>query len=102
MRLSNGEITEIMITPEDAGLERAPLTGVTGADVDENAARFRALLDGDGNRAEQDVTILNAAALLWTAGKSETLRQAADLARDALLSGRAGAVLDSFIEASNA
>jgi anthranilate phosphoribosyltransferase len=101
MRLSNGEITEIMIKPEDAGLERAPLTGVTGADVEENAARFRALLHGQGNRAEQDITILNAAAVLWTAGKSETLRAAADLARDALLSGRAGEVLDSFIEASN-
>ncbi|HEU5067154.1 MAG TPA: anthranilate phosphoribosyltransferase [Sphingomicrobium sp.] len=101
MRLSNGEITEIAITPEHAGIERAPLTGVTGSDVEENAARFRALLDGGGNRAEQDITILNAAALLWTSGKSETLRQAADLARDALLSGRAGAVLDKFIEASN-
>jgi anthranilate phosphoribosyltransferase len=101
MRLSNGEITEITITPEDAGIERAPLTGVTGSDVEENAARFRALLDSGGNRAEQDITIINAAALLWTAGKSETLRQAADLARDALLSGRAGAVLDKFIEASN-
>jgi hypothetical protein len=29
------------------------------------------------------------------------LRKAADQARDALLSGRAGAVLDKFIEASN-
>lgn len=101
MRLSKGEITEITIAPEDAALERAPLTGVTGADVDENAARFQALLHGQGNRAEQDITILNAAALLWTAGKSDTLREAADLARDALLSGRAGEVLDSFVEASN-
>ena len=101
IRLSNGHITEIAIAPEDAGLERAPLTGITGADVEENAARFRALLDGSGNRAEQDITILNAAALLWTAGESETLREGADLARDALLSGRAGEVLDSFVEASN-
>jgi anthranilate phosphoribosyltransferase len=101
MRLSDGEITEVTITPEDAGLERAPLTGVTGADVDENAARFRTLLRGGGNRAEQDITILNAAALLWTAGKSETLRQGAEAAREALLSGRAGEVLGNFIEASN-
>jgi anthranilate phosphoribosyltransferase len=101
MRLSNGEITEITITPEDAGIERAPLTGVTGSNIEENAARFRALLDGGGNRAEQDITIINAAALLWTAGLASGLRKAADQARDALLSGRAGAVLDKFIEASN-
>lgn len=101
MRLSRGEITEITITPEDAGLERAPLNAITGADVAENAVRFRGLLHGQGNRAEQDITILNTAALLWTAGRSETLRKGAELARDALLSGRAGAVLDSFVEASN-
>ena len=101
LRLSEGQISEIMITPEDAGLERAPLAGVTGADVKENAARFRVLLNGGGNRAEQDITILNTAALLWTAGRSETLREGADEARDTLLSGQAGALLDRFIEASN-
>ena len=56
---------------------------------------------GEGNQAEQDITILNAAALLLTAGKVASLRDGADLARDALLSGRAGAVLDAYVEASN-
>jgi len=101
IRLSRGTITEITLTPEDGGLERAPLSLVTGGDVAENAARFRALLSGQGTRAEQDIVILNTAALLLTAGKAESLRDAADLARDALLSGNAGEVLDSYIEASN-
>lgn len=101
IRLSDGEITEIIIAPEDAGIERAPLAAVTGADVNENAARFRSLLQGGGSRAEQDITILNTATLLWIAGKTRTLHESAALARDALLSGRAGAVLDSFVEASN-
>src|SRR6476469_2880223 len=38
LRLSNGAITELEITPEDAGLERAPLNVVTGGDAQENAA----------------------------------------------------------------
>ncbi len=100
VRLSGGELDEIVIAPEDAGLQRAPLNVVTGGEVAENAARFTALLKGGGSQAEQDITILNAAALLLTAGKAEDLRGAAEQARCALLSGRAGAVLDAYVEAS--
>ena len=100
IRLSNGELTELVIVPEDAGLTRAPLSVVTGGDVAENAARLRALLDGGGSSAEQDIAILNTAALLLTAGKAPTLIDGAEFAREMLLSGRAGAVLDSYVEAS--
>lgn len=101
IRLSRDELTELEITPEDAGLERAPLNVVTGGDVDENAARLRTLLDGDGSKAESDIVILNAAALLHTAGKAASLQDAADIARDALLSGKSGKLLDRYVEASN-
>ena len=63
LRLSGDEIEELEITPEDAGLERAPLNKVTGGDVAENAARLRALLDGSASPAEEDIVILNTAAL---------------------------------------
>ena len=101
IRLSNGDYSDLQLTPEDAGLERAPLKVVTGGDATENAERLRKLLDGEGAQAEQDIVILNAAALLLTAGKAPTLKDAADLARDALLSGRSGQVLDRYIEASH-
>jgi anthranilate phosphoribosyltransferase len=101
MRLSRHVITEEVITPEDAGIERAPLQVVTGGDVDENAARFRALMDGRGAQAEQDMVILNTAALLMTAGKAANLRDGAEQARDALASGRAGGVLDAYVKTSN-
>ena len=100
IRLSSGEITELEIAPEDAGLDRAPLDVVTGGDPAENAARLRELLAGRGGRAEKDIVILNTAALLHTAGKAATLKEAADYAREVLLSGLAGRVLDRFIEAS--
>jgi len=100
VRLSDGHITQLVLSPEDAGLERAPLNVVTGGDPAENAARLRALLAGTGSTAETDITVLNAAALLHTAGKAATLKEAAALAREALLSGRAAEVLDGYIEAS--
>jgi anthranilate phosphoribosyltransferase len=100
IRLSNGELTELVFAPEDAGVKRAPLSVVTGGDIAENAARFRALLSGGGTTAEQDITILNTAALLLTAGLVTSLLNGADVAREALLSGRAGSVLDAYIEAT--
>jgi anthranilate phosphoribosyltransferase len=100
IRLSGDEIDEIEITPEDAGLERAPLKVVTGGDVEENAARMKALLGGAASPAEEDIVILNTAALLVTAAKAPSLRDGAELARDALTSGRAAKVLDRFVEAS--
>jgi len=100
IRLSGDEIEEFAIAPEDAGLERAPLNVVTGGDVAENAARMKALLEGRGTAAEQDIVILNTAALLQTAGLAPTLREGAALARDALASGGAGQVLAGFVEAS--
>ena len=100
IRLSGDEIEELQITPEEAGLERAPLNVVTGGNVEENAARLKGLLDGRGAGPEEDIVILNAAALLQTAGLAASLREGAVLARDALSSGGAAKVLSDFIEAS--
>jgi anthranilate phosphoribosyltransferase len=100
VRLASGAISYVEIRPEDAGLERAPLTVVTGGEPHENALRLRALLDGRGGQAESDIVILNTAVLLHTAGKTATLKEAAGRAREALLSGRAGKVLDAYIEGS--
>ena len=100
IRLSGGELEELVIAPEDAGIERAPLKVVTGGDVAENAERFRALLDGGGSAAERDIVVLNTAALLHAAKKAADLKDGAAQARDALLSGRSGWVLDAYVEAS--
>ncbi|HXH00161.1 MAG TPA: anthranilate phosphoribosyltransferase [Sphingomicrobium sp.] len=101
IRLSGDVLTEIEITPEDAGFERAPLSVVTGGGPEENAARLSAILRGNGERAENDIIALNAGALLFTAGKAADLREGAAIAREALLVGKAGAVLAAFVEASN-
>ena len=101
IRLSSGTMTEIEITPEEAGFERAPLSVVTGGDATDNALRLTAILAGQGGQAENDIIALNAGALLLTAGKAATLGEGAEQARDALWSGKAGQVLDAYIAASN-
>ncbi len=101
IRLSHGTMTELMLAPEDAGLDRAPLKVVAGGSIEENASRLRALLAGKATEPEEDIVILNTAALLVTAGKAADLREGASLAREALLSGGAGHVLARFVEASH-
>jgi anthranilate phosphoribosyltransferase len=92
---------ELEIRPEEAGIERSPLKVVTGGEPEENARRLKALLAGHGSQAEKDIVVLNSAALLATAGIAPSLLDAAGLAREALMSGKAGAVLDAFVQASN-
>lgn len=96
----DGSIRELTITPEDAGLTRQPLKDVEGGTPADNAARLRALLDGKGRKADADITILNTAALLMTAGKVGDLKEGAQLARDTLASGAAGRLLDAYAEAT--
>lgn len=101
IRLSDGTMQEIAITPEDAGLARAPLSSVTGGDAHENGARLRSLLHGAGTPADCDIVALNAAALLLTAGLAASLKEGVAKAADALASGAAGTILERFVEASH-
>ena len=101
LKLSDGKMEEVELTPEQAGLARAPLSVVVGGDATENAARLQDLLDGAGSKSEADIVALNAGALLMTAGKAATLRDGVAEAAEVLASGAGRRVLDRFIEASN-
>jgi anthranilate phosphoribosyltransferase len=101
VRLDRGRFEDLILVPEDVGLHRAPLETAVGGDAEENAARLRLLLAGSGSKAEQNIVALNAGALLMTAGKAKSLRAGYGQARDALLSGQAGRVLNTYVEASH-
>jgi len=100
IRIGGNDSEELELTPEQAGLERVPLRAVQGGDVAENAARFRALLDGKAPEADEQIVLLNCAALLLAAGKAGDLREGVEQAREALRSGKAASVLQRYLEAS--
>lgn len=101
VRLHNGFVQRMAITPEEAGLARAPVGSLKGGGPEENAERFKALLLGYGLRAEADSVALNAGALLLTAGLAGSLAEGTDLAAQALANGGAHAKLLSFVEATH-
>ncbi len=98
--LEDGTVTSFEVTPEDAGLERAPLDTVRGGDPEHNAAALRAVLEGAPG-PYRDIVLLNAGAALVVAGKAETLKDGAALAADSIDSGRAQAKLDALVEMTN-
>jgi anthranilate phosphoribosyltransferase len=88
------------ITPEAVGLPRAALADLRGGEPAHNAQALRDLLAGEAG-PYRDIVLLNAAAAFLVADRVETLREGADLARDAIDSGAAASALESLITVTN-
>ena len=84
----DGDVTEVEMSPEDAGLPVHPLEKILGGTPEENGAAFRAMLEGEPG-AYRDAVLLNAAAALVVAGKSDNLRDGVRLAAESIDAGAA-------------
>jgi anthranilate phosphoribosyltransferase len=91
---ANGAIREFVVTPEDFGLARLPMSALAGGDVADNARALNAILDGEPHPA-RDAAILNAAATLAVA-TGDPPRACADRARAALDKGMARRIFDRW------
>ena len=98
--LDNGRLVTFTITPEDAGLKRAPVEAIRGGDAAHNAEALKAVLAGAAG-AYRDTVLLNAGAALIVAGKVQTLADGAKLAATMIDSGKARERLDRLIAVSN-
>ena len=86
--LEDGTVKEVELHPEDAGLPVHPFEAILGGTPEDNAAAFRALLDGAPS-AYRDAVLLNAAAALVVAEAAEDLRAGVAMARESIDSGAA-------------
>jgi len=98
--IRNGDLRSFSLDPEDAGLPRATLADLKGADPAYNAGRMRALFDGQRD-AYRDIVLYNTAAALIVADKAADLKAGVAIAADSIDSGRARAKLDALIATSN-
>lgn len=99
--VENGGVRDFTVHPEDAGLAPHPFEAILGGTPSENAAAFRALLDGAPG-AYRDAVLLNAAAALVVADKAGTLSDGVALARASIDSGAAKAKVDALRRLTNA
>jgi len=90
-----GEVRTYTITPEEFGLERAPLDALRGGTAEENAEISVEILQG--NRGpRRDIVVLNAGAALVAAGLADRVPDGIDLAVHSIDSGAAYAKLEAL------
>ena len=97
--LADGEVKLTTVNPDELGLTPAPTTALQGGDVEENGAILKAVLQGRGTQAQQDVVALNASLALQV-GEAVPLMshlQGIKLAREILHSGSAWEKLEQLV-----
>lgn len=97
----NGVFKSFVITPEDAGLNRANPEDLKGGDADYNAKALIDVLDGKPS-AYRDIAAINAGAALVVADKATTIREGVEQALAALDQGKTKDTLQRLVKASNA
>ncbi len=97
----DGSVATTTIKPEDFSIAPASLDDLMVSSPKQSAAIIRQVLGGKGGPA-RDIVVLNAAAALAVAGKSETIGKAVPLAIQSIDSGASEAKLNKLIEVSNA
>ena len=93
-------VSETEIDPAALGLGAASADDLRGGDAAENAARVHAVLAGEAGPS-RDVVVLNAAAALVAAGKSQAMSDGVSRAAESIDSGAARRVLERLVSVSN-
>ncbi len=88
-----------IISPQDFGLETSELDTIAGCGLEDNAKITLKVLSGESG-PRRNVVLMNAAASLLVAGKTETLMDGFNMAAEAIDSGKAKAKLEEVKEVS--
>jgi anthranilate phosphoribosyltransferase len=96
----DGKVIKFEVEPEDAGVKPATIDQLRGGEPAHNAALMRDLLGG-AHGPLRDIVLLNSAAALIVAGRTDNLRAGAEKAAQAIDSGAARQVLEKLIAATN-
>src|SRR5260370_39368097 len=78
----DGKVVEFEVEPEEAGVKPATIDQLRGGEPAHNAALMGDLLGGSRGPL-RDIVLLNSAAALLVAGRTDTLRAGAELAAQA-------------------
>ncbi|HEX4733011.1 MAG TPA: anthranilate phosphoribosyltransferase [Thermoleophilaceae bacterium] len=97
VELRNGRIDSFLLTPEEAGLERAPSDSLAQGDPEENAELTRGVLSGKADGVERSLVVLNAGAALYVGGTADSIAAGVTQAGEAIDSGAAAELLDRFV-----
>ena len=99
--LYNGKITDFEINPENYGMALGDKNEILGGDATFNAKLTTDLLSKKLIGSKLNIVLLNAAAALIVDEKARDFQDGIEIAKDAILSGKAKEKLDQIIKVSN-
>jgi anthranilate phosphoribosyltransferase len=97
VELRDGKVETYTVTPEDLGVERTPIDTIAFGAPEENARVTRSVLSGDDDGIARSLTLVNAGAAVYAAGRADTLQDGVAASATAIDSGAAGDVLERFV-----
>jgi anthranilate phosphoribosyltransferase len=97
LELKNGRITSGTLDTNKLDLKQYPAGALAGGEAVENLRILRSVLAGDPG-AYRDVVLLNAAAIVYVAGKVSEIEEGIAAAAEAIDSGRAREKLDTWVK----
>lgn len=89
----DGHVERKTRDPRDFGIERCSPEDLRGGTPEENADALRCVLNGTGDGPHRDALALTAGLALEVSGKARDLAEGISMAREAIASGRAAALL---------
>jgi anthranilate phosphoribosyltransferase len=92
----DGIVRTYEVDPEEFGMTRSPIEDIAGGDAADNAAIVREVLSGKES-PRRDVVLLNSAAALVAASRTDHLGEAIPLAAQSIDSGAAAAKLAALV-----
>lgn len=98
-RYRNGEVENMYLSPEDFGFSRHSREDILGGEREDNAKITLSILNGEKG-PKRDIIVMNSAAALLVAGKTENLKEAVDIVGDVIDSKKALRKLDRVIKVS--
>ncbi|MDQ4072370.1 MAG: anthranilate phosphoribosyltransferase [Actinomycetota bacterium] len=97
VEVSDGERRHLRIVAEELGIRAEPPEALGAGTPQRNAEIARAVLAGRRG-PERSVTVVNAGAAIYVAGRAEDMASGVRAAEEAIDSGAAAAVLDRYVE----
>ncbi len=99
-QLKDGALSSFEINPQQVGLALADPQDLVGGDPEHNARAIVDLFDGEQS-AYRDIVLINAAAALMIAGKTNDLETGVEMARALIDGGKAAQTLKRLVAISN-
>jgi anthranilate phosphoribosyltransferase len=96
VELRDGSTERRTVSPEEVGIEPLPGEAIRAGDPEHNAGVTRSVLSGDPG-PERSLTLMNAGAAIYVAGRADSIADGVRLAIEAIDSGAARDALERYV-----